>query len=100
MPAQLSLMCGPSGMRARVGFSPNNAVCAAGMRIEPPPSAAWALGRMPPATADTAPPLEPPVVCARLHGLRHTPSIDDSLVALMPNSDRLVLPKMTRPAFT
>ncbi len=30
------------------------------MRIEPPPSLAWAIGNIPPATAAEAPPEEPP----------------------------------------
>ena len=41
----------------------------AGMRIEPPPSPACATGTMPLATAAAEPPLEPPGVCARFHGL-------------------------------
>ena len=39
------------------------------MRIEPPPSLAWAIGNMPPATAAAAPPLEPPGRAARVPGV-------------------------------
>ena len=43
------------------------------MRIEPPPSLAWAIGNMPAATAAAAPPLEPPGERSRSQGLRVTP---------------------------
>ena len=43
------------------------------MRIEPPPSLAWASGNMPPATAADAPPLEPPGERCVSHGLRVMP---------------------------
>ena len=43
------------------------------MRIEPPPSLAWAIGNIPAATADAAPPLEPPGERAGSHGLRLIP---------------------------
>ena len=51
---------GPTGVRPRVGLSPNRPQHEAGMRIEPPPSLACAIGTMPAATAAAAPPLEPP----------------------------------------
>jgi hypothetical protein len=40
------------------------------MRSDPPPSEPWATGTRPVATAAAAPPLEPPAVYARSHGLR------------------------------
>ena len=43
------------------------------MRIEPPPSLAWAIGNMPPATAAAAPPLEPPGERLVSQGLRVIP---------------------------
>ena len=49
-------------MRARVGFSPKTPQQEDGMRIDPPPSLAWAMGTIPEATAAADPPLEPPVV--------------------------------------
>ena len=64
---------GPLGVRARVGFRPNNPQQDAGMRMEPPPSLAWATGTMPAATAAAAPPDEPPAVRSRFHGLRVVP---------------------------
>ncbi len=43
------------------------------MRIDPPPSLAWAIGTMPAATAAAEPPLEPPVECSVFQGLRVGP---------------------------
>ena len=64
---------GPAVMRARVGFRPNRPQADAGMRIEPPPSVAWAIGTMPAATAAAEPPLEPPGARSSCQGLRVTP---------------------------
>src|SRR5678815_3557421 len=41
-PLRPSPPSGPAVMRARVGFRPNRPQAEAGMRIEPPPSVAWA----------------------------------------------------------
>ena len=41
---------------------PNTPQQEAGIRIEPPPSLAWAMGTIPEATAAADPPLDPPVV--------------------------------------
>ena len=38
------------------------------MRIDPPPSLAPAIGKIPEATTAAAPPLEPPGECARFQG--------------------------------
>jgi hypothetical protein len=54
-------------------LSPKQPVIAAGRRTEPPPSLAVASGSMPPAIAADEPPLEPPGVRSRFHGLRVTP---------------------------
>src|SRR5437588_5821730 len=78
---------GPMGVRARVGLRPNNPQQAAGMRIEPPPSVACAIGRTPAATAAAAPPLDPPALCARFHGLRVGPNRRGSTEVERPNSD-------------
>ena len=59
-PLMMSPSIGPSGLRARVGFRPTRPQHEAGMRIEPPPSLACAIGTMPAATAAAEPPLEPP----------------------------------------
>ena len=45
-------------MRPRLGLSPTRPQHDAGMRIDPPPSLAWASGTMPLATAAAEPPLE------------------------------------------
>jgi hypothetical protein len=47
-------------LRARVGLRPTSPQHAAGARIEPNPSVAWAIGRMRAPTAAAAPPLDPP----------------------------------------
>src|SRR3954471_235860 len=85
-------------MRARVGFRPNRPHAEAGMRIEPPPSVAWATGTMPAATAGAAPPLEPPGATARRHGLRGIPERRDPVGGDRPTSGELVLPAITSPA--
>ena len=43
------------------------------IRIDPPPSLAWANGTLPDATAAAEPPLEPPVECSGFHGLQLGP---------------------------
>ncbi len=44
------------------------------MRMEPPPSLAWAIGTMPAATAAPAPPLEPPALQLGSQGLSTGPN--------------------------
>ena len=95
---QLSPTSGPSGVRARVGFSPKRPQHDAGMRIEPPPSLPCAAGTMPAATAAPAPPDEPPEERAGSQGLRVVPLSAVSVDAASPISGVLVLPKITRPA--
>src|SRR6202140_5854462 len=73
-PPQPSPRSGPIGLRARVGFNPNTPEAEAGMRIEPPPSLAWAMGTMRAATAAPAPPEDPPEECARFQGFRVGPN--------------------------
>ena len=53
----------------RDGFSPTRPQHAAGMRIDPPPSDACAMGTMPDATAAAAPPLDPPAIRVVSHGV-------------------------------
>src|SRR5579872_6515507 len=89
---------GAEEMRPRDGFSPKRPQAEAGMRIEPPPSLAWAAGTTPAAVAAAAPPDEPPEVRVRSHGLRVGPNIAGSVIGSRPISGVLVLPKMTRPA--
>ncbi len=52
---------------------PTTPLQAAGMRMEPPPSFACAIGTMPEPTAAPAPPEEPPTECPRFQGLRVEP---------------------------
>jgi hypothetical protein len=68
------------------------------MRIEPPPSEPCASGSTPAATCAAAPPLDPPGVRSRFHGLRHAPFSTDSVTAVEPNSGVFVLPTITKPA--
>src|SRR5690606_19211789 len=70
----------------------------AGMRIEPPPSVACAIGSMPAATAAAEPPLDPPGVCSVFQGLRVGPKRCGSVTGIRPNSDEFVFPSTTRPA--
>src|SRR5687767_13761719 len=65
---------------------------------EPKPSEPWAAGSMRAPTAAAAPPLEPPETRVRSHGLRVGPWNCGSQVRLKPNSQVLVLPKLTNPA--
>src|ERR1700686_5813331 len=97
---QPSPRSGPSGLRARVGFNPNTPDADAGIRIEPPPSLAWATGRMRAATAAAAPPEEPPAEWSRFQGLRVGPNRRDSVVGIRPNSGLALLPKIETPAST
>src|ERR1700751_2040037 len=96
-PPQPSPRSGPSGLRARVGFRPNTPEAEAGMRIEPPPSLAGAIGRMRAAPPAPAPPDEPPEECARFQGLRVGPNRRDSVVGISPNSGLELLPKIATP---
>src|SRR5436305_11955057 len=94
-PLQLSPRSGPIGLRARVGLRPNNPQHDAGIRIDPPPSVAWAMGTISAATAAAAPPLEPPALKPRFQGLRVGPKSFGSTEVERPNSEVLVLPKIT-----
>ncbi|CKV30106.1 Uncharacterised protein [Mycobacterium tuberculosis] len=53
---------GSSGNRPRDGLSPTNPLQAAGIRIEPPPSLACAIGTTPAATKAPDPDEEAPAV--------------------------------------
>ena len=68
------------------------------MRIDPPPSLPKAIGPMPAATHAAAPPLDPPGLMRRFHGLRVTPKSGPSVSAFQPNSGVVVLPRITAPA--
>ena len=66
-------------MRPRVGFNPNKPQQEAGIRMEPPPSLAVAIGTIPAATAAADPPLLPPGECAKFQGLRLGPNNSGSV---------------------
>src|SRR5437870_7651293 len=85
-------------IRPRAGFRPTSPQHAAGTRIDPPPSLAWAIGAMPAATAAAEPPEEPPGVRPRSHGLRVAPKRRGSVTGSAPNSGDEVAPTITNPA--
>ena len=89
---------GKIGTRANCALMPNRPQSAAGMRTEPPPSVPRANGVRPAATLAAAPPLEPPGVLDKSHGLRVIPVRGLSQTALQPNSLVVVLPTMQPPA--
>ena len=62
------------------------------MRIEPPPSLAWAIGTTPAATAAALPPDDPPGEKSGFHGLRVAPCDKGSVTHIRPNSGVAVLP--------
>jgi hypothetical protein len=97
-PPQPSVRSGPIGTRPRLGLSPNSPQHDAGMRIDPPPSVACAAGITPAATAELAPPDDPPAMREGSHGLRVAPVSLFSVVAVWPNSGEAVLPNTTKPA--
>ena len=94
----MSPALGASVLRARVGLSPNKPQQDAGIRIDPPPSLACAIGTMRAATAAAEPPLDPPVVLSKSQGLWAGPNRCGSVVAVKPNSGVFVLATMIRPA--
>ena len=85
-------------MRPWLGFMPTRPQNAAGMRVDPPPSLAVAIGTRPAATAAADPPLEPPGVRFWPHGLRVTPHALVLVKLRVPNSGAAVLPTGTAPA--
>ena len=80
------------GIAPRLCLKPTTPLHAAGMRVEPPPSVATASAVMPAAVAAAAPPLDPPQVRSRFHGLRVWPNSGESVIDLEPNSGVVVLP--------
>ena len=87
-------------MRPRDGFTPNRPQQEEGMRIEPPPSLAWAKGTTPAATAAAAPPEDPPEDREGSHGLRVAPKARGSVVGRKPASGVADLPITLTPDFT
>ena len=97
-PDASSASSGAHEMRPRLGFSPTSPQQEAGMRIEPPPSLAWAMPTIPAATAAALPPEEPPGVRSRFQGLWAAPKRSGSVTGRMPSSGQLVLPTTIAPA--
>ena len=85
-------------MRPRDGFRPNRPHRLAGMRIEPPPSVACAIGRPRAATIAADRRTSRPATDPLRHGLRVAPPNAGSVVGARPNSLVLVRPTITRPA--
>src|SRR5215216_43971 len=86
------------GTRPNDCLNPKMPQNAAGMRIEPAPSLPCASGPRPAATAAAAPPLDPPGVLARFHGLNEGPKTRFPESPFHPSSGVLVFPNMTTPA--
>src|SRR5580704_6263377 len=61
--------CPVEGMRPGVGFNPQMPQKCAGSRIDPPPSLPTPPAESPAAIAAASPPLDPPEVRERFHGL-------------------------------
>src|SRR5690554_1519029 len=80
--------------RPRVGFRPTSPQQAAGIRMDPPPSLACATGTTPAATSTADPPEEAPEEYNGFQGLRVGEVPTGSVVALKPNSGRLLLPRL------
>src|SRR5438105_268299 len=91
-------LAGYAGMRPYDGLCPKVPVSDAGMRIEPPASVPIASGAKPAAIAADAPPLEPPGVFSRSHGLRVTPKSRLCVAPIQPNVGVFVLPTLMPPA--
>src|SRR5437868_11367899 len=83
---------GATDTRPRAAFSPTRPQQAAGMRVEPPPSLAWAIGTIPDATAVAEPPEEPPLMRSRSHGLRVGPKRLVFVHGRIPHSGSVVVP--------
>src|SRR5690349_12158328 len=94
-----ALGAGHSGTRPVDGRSPTTLQKLAGLRSDPPRSLPSAIGTMPHASATAAPPLLPPQVLLRSHGLRVAPNTALKVCEPAPNSGVLVLPSVIAPAF-
>ena len=81
-----------------VGFKPTTPQNEAGCRIEPPVSEPNASGTHWAATAAADPPLDPPGVVSRFHGLCTGPYAEFSFDDPIANSSQFVLPTITAPA--
>ena len=87
-----------NGTRPRDGFMPTSPQHAAGTRMEPPPSDAWATGTIPAATSAAEPPDDPPVTWPVSQGLRVIPNRFVSVTSRRPNSDVVLVAIGMKPA--
>ena len=83
--------------RSRVGLSPTSPLTDAGIRIDPPPSFAWASGTTPAATIAAEPAELAPAVRRVSHGLRTGPSRGCSALGEKPYSLSWLFPSGTSP---
>jgi hypothetical protein len=84
--------------RPHVGLMPKTPFMAAGMRIDPPPSAPRANGTTPVATATPEPVEEPPARRSVACGLRGMGRFELAPLGVMPNSVIGVVPSVMAPA--
>ena len=92
------LSVGHDGTRPRDGRSPTTPQNDAGLRSEPPMSEPSASGTIPDASAQAAPPDEPPAERVGSTGLRVVPKTRLKVCEPAANSGTLVLPITTTPA--
>ena len=86
------------GIRPGVGFNPHIPVKCAGTRMEPPPSLPTPPADIPAAIAADSPPLDPPAVRVRSHGLFVRPYKRLSVSHAISSSGVLVTPRTMAPA--
>src|SRR6202162_4806398 len=86
-------------MRPGLGLSPQMPLKCAGTRIEPPPSLPTPPADIPAAIAAASPPLEPPGVRSRSHGLLVRRYRRLSVSHAIKSSGVLVTPRTIAPAF-
>ena len=96
--SSIAVKSGPIDVRPRDGFSPTSPQQLAGMRIDPPPSLAWATATIPLATAAADPPLDPPGVRVGVPRVVRGPVGLGSVVGTSPSSGVFVRPTHTKPA--
>jgi hypothetical protein len=93
----MSRICLSWANRSRVGLSPTRPLTDAGMRIEPPPSLACAIGTAPAATSAPEPAELAPATWSVDQGVRTAPSRGCSAAALKPYSESWLLPSGISP---
>src|SRR6516165_11910862 len=87
-----------AGIRPGVGFKPQMPLKCAGTRIDPPPSLPIPPAEQQAAMAAASPPLEPPGVRSKFHGLLVLPYRALCVSHAIRNSGVVVLPRMIAPA--